>query len=212
MQKFLPIFPLSMVAFPGEILHLHIFEPRYQQLINECVAQQKSFGIPVVNKSEILDFGTEMQIAGVVKKYPGGEMDIKVLGIRAFRILDIIKEIPDKLYSGAVVSEIENVIDHHSKTNTELEHLVMELFQLLDIQDKLFKANSKPDSFKLAHYVGFSLIEEFELLKHQRESVRQKIILEHVRQILPAVRQVAAIRERAKLNGQFRMVNPPDFK
>ncbi|MFN3940149.1 MAG: LON peptidase substrate-binding domain-containing protein [Chitinophagales bacterium] len=211
MQKFLPIFPLSMVAFPGETIHLHIFEPKYRQLIAECVEQNKSFGIPVVNKSEILDFGTEMHVVELVKKYAGGEMDITVLGIKAFRILDIIKEIPDKLYSGAVVSEIENVVDFHSKTNTELEHLIIELFQLLEIQDKLNRVGRKPDSFQLAHYVGFSLIEEFELLKHQRESVRQKIILEHVRKILPAVRQVAAIRERAKLNGQFRMINPPDF-
>ena len=212
MQKFIPIFPLSMVAYPGEEIRLHIFEPRYKQLINECVKEAKSFGIPVINKSEILEYGTEMMVKEITKEYPGGEMDIVLEGLQAFRILDIIKEVPDKLYSGAVISIIENINDHHSKTNVEFEQLSLELFHLLEIRDQLFQRGIVLLSFKLAHYVGFNLIEEFELLKHNRESVRQKIICEHIKRILPAVRQVAAIRERAKLNGQFRMVNPPDFK
>ena len=48
MQKFIPIFPLNLVAFPGEVINLHIFEPRYQQLIRECYEEKKMFGIPVV--------------------------------------------------------------------------------------------------------------------------------------------------------------------
>lgn len=211
MQKFLPIFPLAMVAYPGEVLNLHIFEPRYKQLIRECVLENKSFGIPVVNKSEILDYGTEMTAKKVVKEYPGGEMDIVVEGIQVFRILDIIKEIPDKLYSGAVISVIPNVTDYHQKTHFEFEHLIIELFHLLEIKESIAKKGIGLKSFELAHLVGFDLAEEFELLKHARESVRQKIICEHIKKILPTVRQVAAIRERAKLNGQFRIVNPPDF-
>ena len=199
-----------MVAFPGEELMLHIFEPRYKQLIKECIQEKKSFGIPVFNKNEILDYGTEMVVNGISKEYPNGEMDIVVTGLHAFRILDIIQEIPDKLYSGAVVSVINNVLDIHSKINHEFDQLTDELFQLLEIKNKLEERGITSQSFKIAHYVGFNLIEELELLKHSRESVRKKIMIQHIKNILPSIRQVAAIRARAKMNGQYHIVNPPD--
>lgn len=67
MQKFIPIFPLNLVAYPGEKLNLHIFEPRYIQLINECNTEGKTFGIPVVNNKELLEYGTEMKLEKVQK-------------------------------------------------------------------------------------------------------------------------------------------------
>ena len=54
-------------------------------------------------------------------------------------------------------------------------------------------------------------IDGAELLRHVRETERQKLCVEHIKRILPAVRQVAEIRDRAKWNGQYRMINPPDF-
>jgi len=209
-QKFLPIFPLSLVAYPGESLNLHIFEPRYKQLIKECADENKTFGIPVVNNKEILEYGTEMQLEKLVKTYENGEMDIKVKGLQVFRVLDVVKSLPDKLYSGAVVAVVSNIIDHHSKTIFELEHLAHELFSLLEIKDRVYKDGFILHSFAIGHLVGFDLMDEFELLKHPRESTRQKIIVEHIKKILPVVKQMAEIKEKAKLNGHFRLINPPE--
>ncbi len=210
MQKFLPIFPLGLVAYPGEDINLHIFEPRYKQLITECDKEKKTFAIPVVDKNEILEYGTEMQLISIEKLYPEGEMDIKVKGLQVIRILDIINDVPEKLYSGAVISIISNIKDYHTRTRFELEQLSAELFALLDIEEQIQKQNVTIDSFRIAHYVGFNLQEEFELLRHPRETTRQKIILEHIRKILPVVKQMAQIKEKAKLNGHFRLVNPPE--
>ncbi|MFI5172411.1 MAG: LON peptidase substrate-binding domain-containing protein [Chitinophagales bacterium] len=210
MQKFLPIFPLNMVAYPGEQLNLHIFEPRYRQLIKECSEEGKSFGIPVVNKNEILEYGTEMELLNIQKTYEEGEMDIKVKGVQIFRVLEVISEIPDKLYSGAIVSMVDNIDDHHTKLKLELERLSSQLFELLDIKDDIYKPDFVLNSFRLAHYVGFDLTDEFELLRHPRETSRQKLIVEHIKKILPSVKQIAEIREKAKLNGHFRLVNPPE--
>lgn len=210
MQKFIPIFPLAMVAFPGEHINLHIFEPRYKQLVNECVQEKKNFAIPVISKNEILEYGTEMHINEVVKTYTNGEMDISVKGLHVIRILDVIKEVPDKLYSGAIVSIIENIDDHHSKTKAELQALAEQLFTLLEIKDFVVKKDFRFESYKLAHYVGFNLLEEFELLRHQRETARQKLIIEHIKKILPGIEQAQQIREKAKLNGNFRLLNPPE--
>jgi hypothetical protein len=210
MQKFIPIFPLNLVAYPGEKLNLHIFEPRYIQLIKECNTEGKTFGIPVVNNKELLEYGTEMKLEKVQKVYDTGEMDIEVVGLQVFRVLEVIDEVPDKLYSGAIISLIHNIEDAHYKLSQELELFATELFDLLDIKENIFKPGFTFTSFKLAHYVGFDFISEYELLRHPHETARQKIIVEHIKKILPAVKQIAEIKIKAKLNGHYRMINPPE--
>src|SRR4249919_3098082 len=100
MTNFVPIFPLSIVVYPGENLNLHIFEPRYKQLIKECFDQKKAFGIPTVIESKVQDYGSLVQIIEISKVHDNDEMDIKTVGGKVFRILELIKDIPDKLYSG----------------------------------------------------------------------------------------------------------------
>src|SRR5437762_401034 len=104
MTNFIPIFPLGIVVYPGEDLNLHIFEPRYKQMITECHLSKKPFGIPPVISDHMNEVGTLMHIIEITKKYDNGEMDIKTSGQKVFRILEVIKEVPDKLYSGAIVN------------------------------------------------------------------------------------------------------------
>src|SRR4051812_4886254 len=104
MTRFVPIFPLDIVVFPGELLNLHIFEPRYKQLINECFADKKPFGIPTVLKNGLSEIGTSVEVLEIVKVYDDGKMDVRTKGLEVFRILEIVKEIPDKLFSGAIVN------------------------------------------------------------------------------------------------------------
>ena len=109
MTNFIPIFPLSIVVYPGENLNLHIFEPRYKQLIAECKENKKPFGIPAVIDNRLQDYGTLMEVVDIVKVYDNGEMDIKLKGEKVFRILEVIKTVPDKLYSGAIVNYPDNI-------------------------------------------------------------------------------------------------------
>src|SRR6059058_1873737 len=104
MTNFIPIFPLGLVVYPGEHLNLHIFEPRYKQLIKECEAEKKPFGIPSIIDNQLQDFGTVVKITEITTVHDNGEMDIKTEGDKVFRVLEVIKEIPEKLYSGAIVN------------------------------------------------------------------------------------------------------------
>src|SRR5690348_5456197 len=108
MTNFIPIFPLTIVVYPDEPVNLHIFEPRYKQLIRECAEQKKPFGIPVVIDGEVKEYGTLTDLVSIEKTYDNGEMDIRVRGRRVFRILEIIREVPDKLYMGAIVHYPQN--------------------------------------------------------------------------------------------------------
>ncbi|MEI2740709.1 MAG: LON peptidase substrate-binding domain-containing protein [Chitinophagaceae bacterium] len=121
MTNFIPIFPLGIVVYPGENLNLHIFEPRYKQLIAECHTAKKPFGIPTVIQNKVQEFGSMVEITELSKVYDNGEMDIKTKGIKVFRILEVIQEIPDKLYSGAIV----NYPDNYEKGVPELMRKVM---------------------------------------------------------------------------------------
>jgi len=87
MTNFIPIFHLGIVVYPGENLNLHIFEPRYTQLINECYSQKKQFGIPTMIENRLQDYGSLVEILEITKIHDDGEMDIKTKGSRVFRIL-----------------------------------------------------------------------------------------------------------------------------
>ena len=90
MTNFIPIFPLGIVVYPGEELNLHIFEPRYKELIIDCRDNKKLFGIPSVINNKISEMGTLMELVEITEVYDSGEMDIKTKGLQVFRILEVI--------------------------------------------------------------------------------------------------------------------------
>ena len=143
MTNFIPIFPLSIVVYPGEDLNLHIFEPRYKQLISECIAAKKPFGIPVVISNNMNELGTLVEIIEVSKTYDNGELDIKTKGKKIFRILEVIKEIPDKLYSGAIVSYPKNVEFGNRLIMQKVIKTIRELHKLLKVTNKFKKPESE---------------------------------------------------------------------
>src|SRR6185503_11348110 len=108
MTNFIPIFPLGIVLYPGENLNLHIFEERYKQLIKDCHESKKPFGIPTVIDNKVQDYGCLSEILEITATSENGEMDIKTRGTQIFRVLEMIKEVPDKLYSGAIVNYPDN--------------------------------------------------------------------------------------------------------
>ena len=172
MTNFIPIFPLGIVVYPGESLNLHIFEPRYKQLITECFQQQKSFGIPSVIDNQMQDFGTLISITEVTKVYEGGEMDIKTRGEKVFRILEIIKEIPEKLYSGAIVTYPDNQERGNPEIMRRVAASIRDLHKLLNVDKSFAKPDLELKAYDVAHHIGLSLQEEYELLNLMDERQR----------------------------------------
>ena len=211
MTNFIPIFPLNIVVYPGENLHLHIFEPRYKQLINECYAAKKPFGIPTVIQNKVQEYGSMVDITELSKVYDSGEMDIKTKGIKVFRILEMIEEIPDKLYGGAIV----NYPDNYEKGVPELMRKVMvsirELHQLLKVDKDFKKEDGELTSYEVAHHIGLSLEEEYELLNLLDERQRQEYLKRHLLKSIPMVAGMEQLKEKIKLNGHFKNLGGVDF-
>src|SRR5574338_25699 len=204
MTNFVPIFPLGIVVYPGENLNLHIFEPRYKQLINECHNSKKAFGIPTVIEGRIQDYGSLVAITELTKLYENGEMDIKTEGSKVFRILELIKEVPDKLYSGAIVNYPENYEQGNPDIMRRVMNSIRELHKLLKVNKDFRKADTDIKTYDVAHHVGLSLQEEYELLSLMDERQRQEYLKRHLTKVIPMLAELEQLKEKIKLNGHFK--------
>lgn len=204
MTNFVPIFPLNLVVYPGEELNLHIFEPRYKQLIKDCHEQKKLFGIPAVIDNRVQDFGTLVRITEITNTHPNGEMDIKTVGEKVFRILEIIKDIPEKLYYGAIVNYPVNHVYGSTEIMRLLLNSIRELHRMLNVTKDFKKEDREITSYDVAHHIGMSLQEEYELLNLMYERQRQEYLKLHLTRVLPMVAQMEQLKEKIKLNGHFK--------
>ena len=213
MTNFIPVFPLGIVVYPGETVSLHIFEPRYKQLINECFADSKPFGIPTVIDNRLNELGTLVRITEVVKVYDNGELDIRTQGLRVFRVLELIKSVPDKLFSGAIVNYPDN-IEGPGKPDLmqRVIKAIRELHRLLNIEKRFVKPDEELASYDIAHHVGLSLEQEYELLGLLREEQRQEYIKRHLGKVLPVIAEMETLKEKVKLNGHFKNLSSFKFE
>lgn len=212
MTNFIPVFPLAIVVYPGEKLHLHIFEPRYKQLINDCKESGKPFGIPTVINNKMSEMGTLVTLKEIVQTYDNGEMDIRTEGLEVFRVLEFIKSVPDKMYSGAIVNYPDNA---QGEGNRDLMQAVIkgvkELHRLLNISKDFKKPENELRSYDVAHHAGLSLEEEYEVLGLMKEIQRQEYLKRHLQKVLPMLMEMESLKEKVKLNGHFRNLSTFDL-
>jgi Lon protease-like protein len=213
MTNFIPVFPLGIVVYPGEMVNLHIFEPRYKQLVNECYTEGKPFGIPTVIDNRLNEMGTLVKITELVKVYDNGEMDIRTQGMRVFRVLEMIKAVPDKLFSGAIVNYPDN-IEGPGKRDlmNKVISAVRELHKLLNISKDFHKPDEELVTYDIAHHAGLTLEQEYELLGLLQEVQRQEYLKRHLGKVLPVIAEMETLKERVKLNGHFKNLSSFKFE
>ena len=207
MTNFIPIFPLSIVVYPHEDLNLHIFEPKYKELITECFTQKKAFGIPVVINDKLSEMGTLLEIIEITKTYKTGEMDVKTKGKKVFRILEMIPQIPDKLYSGAIVNYPNN---HEHGKRILIDKVIAatkQLHKMLNVKKPFHKNENELWSYDIAHSVGLTLEEEYELLSLMNELQRQEYLKRHLAKVIPVVAEMESLKQKIKLNVHFKNIS-----
>ncbi|GAB2831083.1 LON peptidase substrate-binding domain-containing protein [Ferruginibacter profundus] len=190
--------------YPGEQLNLHIFEPRYKQLIKECFDTKKPFGIPPVIDDKLQETGTLVRVLEITNVYDDGKMDIKTEGLQVFTILESIKELPEKLYSGAIVNYPENVEAGNRALMQNIIAAIRELHKLLKINKEFKKPDAELWSYDVAHHAGLSLTEEYELLQLLHELQRQEYLKRHLKKVVPVIAEMETLKERVQLNGHFK--------
>ncbi len=102
------LFPLRIFLFPGEQTTLHIFEPRYLQLITDCLNNDDLFGIPYQGKTTLSELGSLVNIIQILKKYDNGEIDILVECSSNFKINHFENKNENKLYPCGTIVPLTN--------------------------------------------------------------------------------------------------------
>lgn len=125
----LPLFPLHLVLFPGRPLPLHIFEPRYRQMLRDCLASDRRFGVLAIRAgsetgpdAEIFEIGTVAQIE-TVDEFPDGRSDVFTRGVQRFRLLRLVPGTP---YLKGEVELLEEppAVNNHGGQATQLRKLL----------------------------------------------------------------------------------------
>jgi Lon protease-like protein len=209
MEKTLSLFPLNLIVYPGEDLNLHIFEPRYRQLINECLEEERTFGIPAFINNKLPGYGTEMHVTTLHKRYPDGRMDIKSKGLGVFRLVNFENPLPGKLYAGGEVELIASS-DGFSAHSLALTERLERLYALLQIETD-YTSSTENLSYRVAHKVGLSIEQEYELLTLETEAERQLFLIQHLNNVLPVVSDMERTKKRISMNGHFKNLDPLNF-
>ena len=195
----LPLFPLDVVLLPGTSLPLHIFEPRYKEMIGECLAQKAPFGVVRALGEGIAEIGCTAEIVAVTKKYPDGRLDLVTEGRERFAVLELNQD------RSFLQAEVVLVFDEPGAPAQEETARAIEFYrQILSLagaaQDLSHAAQEKL-SFHLAGSLPLDLEFKQKLLAIRSEGERIRQLGAHLEGILPSLRRAARKREKAGGNG-----------
>jgi Lon protease-like protein len=194
----LPLFPLEIVVFPGAPLPLHIFEPRYKEMIGECLSQERSFGMVRAKENALAATGCSARIIEVIKKYEDGRLDIAAKGAQRFEIIQVNQE---RSFLQAEVAFFE---DEPSTVSKSAADTVIELHeQLFAVMGQTIEVNRDAAylSFRLAQDLPVDLDFKQTLLEMKSEAERVEILTEYYRATIPKIENSLRVRQRASGNG-----------
>lgn len=177
-MKEIALFPLNMFLLPGDYTQLYIFEERYQQLINNCLEQNLNFGIPFTSKLNGANMGCEVAVTEVLKRYPGGEMDIIVKGIDVFRLEKFFYKTEARLHPAGMVSNLEV---HENLASGLLLQGFKAYIQRHNPHQSEILIKQEFGLFEIARALKMSDLEKLELVQMASVDGMQKYLLNYLR-------------------------------
>ncbi len=191
-SSLLPLFPLDLVLLPGVPLPLHIFEPRYKEMITECLAQKKPFGIVRASSQGVADIGCTAEIVSVTKRYDDGRMDILTRGVERFEVLEVNE---DKSFLQAEIALVDDEPGTPSpQTVQRAVRLHAEIVKLAGGQASGPDEGATHLSFLLAGSLPLDLDFKQNLLATLSETKRLEAVVTYLEAVLPGLRRASKAR------------------
>jgi len=200
LDALLPLFPLDVVLFPGSPLPLHIFEPRYKEMITECRAQHRTFGVVRAVEQGLAEVGCTAEIVTVVKEYPDGRLDLVTEGRTRFELLRVNQE-RSFLQAEVLMIDDEPGTPPPADTSRAIQ-LHSELLAIAGAKQDLSAADPSLLSFHLAGSLPLDLDFKQRLLSLRSEPERLSLLIRYLETIIPNLRRATNAREKAGGNGQ----------
>jgi Lon protease-like protein len=183
----MPLFPLDLVLLPGVPLPLHVFEPRYKEMISECLDEKKRFGVVRASSNGVAEIGCTAEIIEVTKRYDDGRMDILTRGVERFEVLQVHDE---RTFLEAEFSVIEDEPGAPSSGLVEQAVLLhAEITKLAGSDTQSPEQNAEHLSFLLAGSLPLDLDFKQNLLTTLSEPKRLEAVISYLQAVLPSLRR-----------------------
>lgn len=199
LSSLLPLFPLDVVLFPASPLPLHIFEPRYKEMIGECLNQKKVFGVVRAKEGGVAEVGCTAEIITVAKKYDDGRMDIVTEGRERFEVMQINQA---RAFLQAEVLIIED--EPGRPTAEEVLQMLKLHGEILGLAQAEHAPLERDDPYLSYHLVGSLPLDlDFKqtLLSTRSEAKRVQALIAYFEAILPNLRRSVRVHKKAGGNG-----------
>jgi Lon protease-like protein len=203
----LGLFPLPIVLVPTERIPLHIFEPRYRELIGECLESESEFGLVLATgDGAVHEVGTRASVTQVVEELADGRLNVVVEGGDRFRLLELTR---GRSFTTAIVEPVEDLDE--PPADGEVERALDRFAQLaeaaqsdVDVPDPA----SPSFDFEIAARVDFGVDAKQELIAMTSPRARMKRLIELLDVALESIRLEQILRERAGRNGKVAPLDP----
>ena len=193
------LFPLGIVLLPSERVPLHIFEPRYKELIGECLEESREFGLLYADEDGVREIGTRAAVTDVLERFEDGRVNIVVEGGERFRVAELTR---GRSFLTAVVEPVEDEPGTvEAETAARAAGSFRALAALAEAEAEDVDESSPQLSFELAAQVELAPDAKQRLLELRSEEQRLDLLaqlLDAVRATLLATRELG---DRAKKNG-----------
>jgi ATP-dependent Lon protease len=193
------LFPLGIVLVPTERVPLHIFEPRYRELIGECVELEREFGLVLDDEEGLRDVGTRTRVTEVLERFPDGRLNIVVEGGERFRL---VEETEGRAFRTARVEAFSD--DVAPATAEEVEGVLAAFRRLAEAagaEGDVPEPSEAPLSFALVARIELPATPKQALLELRSEQARVRTLTELLEGLAESLAAAQELAERARRNG-----------
>jgi Lon protease-like protein len=197
-----PLFPLGIVALPGEVVPLHIFEERFKTMMERCLADESEFGIVWMSDDGLREVGCACTITEVVERDDEGRLNVLTRGTRPFQILEREERLP---YPAGLV---EFLADREEASDGSLVALARETYA--ELVERATDNRPEPlelaqmGAYEMAATVDFGLDAKQGLLDIRSENARLRLVTRLFRAAMKRMEFVSHAQARARSNGKVR--------
>ena len=197
----LPLFPLQVVLLPGAQLPLHIFEPRYREMIADVRASEREFGVVLANDKGIANVGCTATIESVLKEYPDGRLDIMTVGRRRFEV-SILNQ--NKSYLRATVDFFDDTVDDSMGVTPDVAEAAIHAYRQIS-GDMTAELSPRNLSFRIASCITELEVKQ-QILQLRSEVERMKRLAEYLPQHALREKHNKTVKDAAPKNGHSKVL------
>jgi Lon protease-like protein len=197
----IPLFPLNVVLLPGAELPLHIFEPRYREMVKRCLEEKSEFGMLLSLPKGLARIGCTAEIVEVLKREEDGSMDILTVGRAPFQVLELFTE------AALLEGRVGYLEDEPAVDSAVVQRDLVELYETChtlvfgDYPKNLDGGLAPSPACRIAGTLPMELLWKQQILELRKEADRQQRLVSHLREWAPHLQKAAAVRSRAGGNG-----------